>query len=130
MRTKFAQLARPLIIVFVIVNALLIVFRTQLELKGIDAEVVIIANLILFAISMLNIFFAAKNMANPNPRAVVRGVMAGTLLKLVIVAASVLIYLVVAGAHRNRGGVFLGMALYVIYTLFEVKISLRLNTKK
>lgn len=115
---------------FVMITALLLVFERQLEAKNIHADVAIAANLLLFLIGIANVYLAAKNMQDSNPRAFVRGVMAGTLLKLVVVAAAVLIYLVLAGPNRNRGGVLVGMGLYVIYTFIEVKIALRLNPRK
>lgn len=130
MKKSYAQLARPLIVLFVLVNALAIVFQRKLEAKQVSVDVVITANLILFAIGMLNIYLQAKNLQNPNPRAIVRGMMVGTLFKLLVVAGAVLAYLVVTGPNRNRPGVLVGMGLYVIYTVLEVKISLRLNPKK
>jgi hypothetical protein len=79
---------------------------------------------------MLNLFFQLKALGNPNPNAVVRGVMAGTFLKLLVIAAAACIYLLVAKQTRSVNAVFVGMALYIIYTWMEVRISLRLNPKK
>jgi hypothetical protein len=130
MEKKFGPVTRPLLVLFVIVNALLLVFRHRLAAKGIDADVPIIGNLILFGVALLNVYFQVRNLQNPNPQAVIRGVMAGTFIKLFLLAASVIIYLLAAGATRNVNGVFVAMGLYIIYTWIEVKISLRLNPKK
>jgi hypothetical protein len=130
MEKKFGPVTRPLLVLFVIVNALLLVFRHRLAAKGIDADVPIIGNLILFGVALLNVYFQIRNLQNPNPQAVIRGVMAGTFIKLFLLAASVIIYLLAAGATRNVNGVFVAMGLYIIYTWIEVKISLRLNPKK
>lgn len=130
MKKKYTTLTRPLMVLFVIVNALLVVFAKKLEAKNISSDVVIIANLILFVVGMLNIYFQMKSLENTNPNAVIRGLMAGTFLKLLVLAAAVIIYLIASGANRSINAVFASMALYIIYTWIEVKISLRLNPKK
>jgi hypothetical protein len=130
MTQEFRKLTRPIIILFIITTALFLVFRSKLELKKVNAEVLIWANILLFAVTMLNLYFQVRNLQNPNPNAVIRGVMAATFLKLFILGAAVIIYLVSAGATRSVNAVFGGMALYIIYTWLEVRISLKLNPKK
>lgn len=127
MSKEFKQLTRPLLVLFVIINTLLIVFRSRMEAKKIDVDVTIVANLILFIVTIVNLYFQSKNLQNPNSAAVIRGVMAGTFIKLLILAASVIIYLVAAGEGRSINAVFVGMGLYVIYTWLEVRLSLKLK---
>ena len=127
MTKEFKQLTRPLLVLFVIINTLLIVFRSRMEAKKIDVDVTIVANLLLFIVTIINLYFQSKNLQNPNSAAVIRGVMAGTFLKLMILAASVIIYLVAAGEGRSINAVFVGMGLYVIYTWLEVRLSLKLK---
>jgi hypothetical protein len=129
MTQNYRMLTRPLVILYIISTALFIIFRPGLEAKGINAVVVIVANLLLFTVTMLNLFFQYRNMDNPNPNAVIRGVIAGTFLKLFLLAASVIVYLLAAGAQRSVNAVFVGMGLYVIYTWLEVRISLKLKPK-
>jgi hypothetical protein len=130
MTQEFRKLTRPLTILFIITTALFIVFRSRLELKKVNAEVLIYANVLLFGVTMLNLYFQVRNLRNPNPNAVIRGVMAATFLKLFVLGAAVIIYLVAAGEARSVNAVFGGMALYIIYTWLEVRISLKLNPKK
>ena len=127
---EYSRLIRPLIIAFLLINGLLIPFHARLAAKGVDADVVIGANLLLFLFSLLNIYFQLRNINNPNPNAVIRGVMAGMFLKLFGLAAAALIYLFAAGEARSVYAVFMSMGLYIIYTWLEVRISLRLNPKK
>jgi hypothetical protein len=129
MTQNYRMLTRPLVILYIISTALFIIFRPRLQAKGIDAVVVIVANLLLFTVTMLNLFFQYRNMDNPNPNAVIRGVIAGTFLKLFLLAAAVIIYLLAAGPQRSVNAVFVGMGLYVIYTWLEVRISLKLKPK-
>ena len=120
----------PLIISFFIVAVFLFVSADQLTVKHINVLVVQVANLLLFSFSTLNIYFQKKNINNPNPNAVIRGVMSGMFLKLFGLAAAAVIYLFAAGENRSVNAVFVGMGLYIIYTWLEVRISLRLNPKK
>ena len=127
---EFFKRIRALIYLLLIVSIVLDYFwKTAVELK-IDPIVVISANLILFVFSVLNIYFQSRNIHNPNPNAVIRGVMAGMFLKLFGLAAAAVIYLFAAGAGRSVNALFVSMGLYILYTWLEVRISLQLNPKK
>jgi hypothetical protein len=127
---EFFKRIRALIYLLLIVSIVLDYFwKTAVELK-IDPIVVISANLILFAFSVVNIYFQSRNIHNPNPNAVIRGVMAGMFLKLFGLAAAAVIYLFAAGGGRSVNALFVSMGLYILYTWLEVRISLQLNPKK
>jgi hypothetical protein len=122
MKKSFGELTRPLLILFVIANALLLGFTSTGSQKEVSiADVPVVGNMILFCVALLNIYFQVRNLKNPNPQAVIRGVMAGTFIKLFLLAAAVIIYLLAAGASRNVNGVFVTMGLYIIYTWLEVR---------
>ncbi|MCW3087993.1 MAG: hypothetical protein JWQ78_1379 [Sediminibacterium sp.] len=130
MTKDYWKLVRPLLILFVIVTGLVPALHSRLAEARIDGTVVIIANTLLFFATMLNVYFQFRNISNPNPNAVIRGVMGGMFLKLFALAGAVIIYLLAAGPARSVNAVFIGMGLYIIYTWLEVRISLRLNPKK
>lgn len=117
----------PLFIIFILVNTLCLIFQTALLQKGIDPLVVEGANLILFLLALIGAFMHNKAVKSKNPHAFVRSIMSGMVLKLFVIGASVFIYLYLAGANRNVKGVVIGMALYVLYTILEVKGAYRLN---
>lgn len=130
MNRSYFSITKPLTVFFVISTALLVIFQGRLQAKGIDPDVVIIVNLLLFAITMANLYFLSRSIAKANPQAVVRGMMAGSMLKLILLAAAFLIYLTSVGEQRNAPAIYAGMGLYVLYTWLEVRIALRLNRKK
>ncbi len=130
MKPRFLSLISPILKVGSLVTVAILAGWSILNGKGINAMVVLIANLILFLATLINLYFQFRNLDNPNPNAIIRGIMAGMFLKLFGLAAAVLIYLLAAGENRNVNAVFAGMGLYIIYTWLEVKISLRLNPKK
>lgn len=119
-----------LVVLFLFVLGMVFAFRDKLALYKINWIVVEGANAVLFFFTYLNIYLQKKNINNPNQSAVIRGLMAGTFLKLMGLAAAALIYLVAAGANRSVNAVFVGMSLYIVYTWLEVKISLQLKPKK
>ncbi len=115
---------------FILISALLSILNVRLEAYKINWVVAEGANLIIFVFTYLNIYFQQKNMNNPNPSAVIRGVMAGTFLKLFGLAGSAMVYLLAAGDHRSVNAVFVGMGIYIFYTWIEVKILLQLKPKQ
>lgn len=117
----------PLFFVFIIVNCVAILLKQQLEKLQINADVVKAANFILFFVSSISIALHKKASEKENPNAIVRSMMLASLIKLMVVAFSVVIYVYIAGAKRNAYGIFCGMGLYLIYTFLEVKIASKLK---
>lgn len=115
---------------FIFVSGASSLIQDRLKLYDINWVVLEGANIVLFAFTFLNVYFQIKNINNPNPGAIIRGVMAGTFLKMLGLAAAAIIYLLAAGPSRNVNGVFVGMGLYIFYTWLEVKILLQLKPKK
>lgn len=132
MKKEYGQLTRPLLIAFVLLNGILLAFQQKLKNKNVSIDVVLVANILLFGVSMANIWFQLKSLRNPNPNsaAVIRGLMAGTFLKLFVLAIATMVYLVAAGDGRSINAIFVAMGLYILYTWMEVRISLRMNPKK
>ena len=117
----------PLFVCFVIVNCTIIPLKTWLQNHQINADVIIVANFLLFILSSINIALHKKALQNKNPNAAVRSVMGGTLIKLMVISIAILIYLVVAGEKRNSYGIFCGMILYLIYSIIEVRIATKMK---
>jgi hypothetical protein len=55
--------------------------------------------------------------------------MAGTFIKLAVIAIAVVAYLKLAGQNKSVFAVVAGIGLYFIYTFIEVKSASRLNRK-
>ncbi len=122
-KQSFAKKIMPLFLVFILVNCLALIFNIQLQKININADVVIGANCILFLISTLSIAMHKNACDKKNPNAIVRTMMAASLLKLMIAAFSIVIYVLIAKEKRNSYGVFCGLGLYIIYTFIEVRIA-------
>ena len=121
---------RPLVIFFIAANALCLFFAKWLDAKGIDHVILMYANLILFWLTLITSFIHINAINNKNPHAFVRGVTASSFIKLIVIGASVLLYLVTSGENRNIYAIIAAMLLYIVYTILEVAGAMRMNRKK
>ena len=118
----------PLWTVFLLVSGLLVIFWNKLPAKQINPWVVLIANALLLGIALLNSAYHRASLQKKNPQAVLRSVMGATMVKLFMLAALVIIYLVSAGSARSIYGVIASMGLYIIYSWLETKILLQMKS--
>lgn len=128
MYTLLDKQTRPLWIVFVLVTGMLALSWKLLPAKNINPWVVFTANALLLGVSLLNIAYHRASLQKKNPQAVLRSVMASTMVKLFVLAALVMIYLLAAGSNRSVYAVILSMGLYIIYSWMETKILLQLKS--
>ena len=129
-RKALKQFFRPIILVFILINAVCIIFSKQLDAHSIDHIVLIYANLILFTITLITSLIHIRSSLSNNPYAFVRGVTLSSFIKLIAIAVSVIIYLVAAGPSRSIYAVAAAMLFYIVYTIFEVNGAMKLNKKK
>lgn len=121
---------RPLVLFFLIVNALTIVGDKKIAAWGMKQDVLIIANILLFLFSLVGLLMQLNASKNPNPNAIVRAVMAGMGLKLIGFGAALIIYLSMVGKDKSVYSIYAALGLYVVYTWIEVRLFLRQNPKK
>lgn len=124
------KLLVPLVAIFVIFSGSLTASRHLLAKWGIDSDILIIANVLFFLISLAAFFMQKKALANSNPNVFVRSVMGGMLLKMFVVIAAVIVYRLVAGNNVNKVSVFASMFLYLLYLGVEVAVITKLNKQK
>ncbi len=120
----------PLIALFIVFSGSLIAIKPLLGKWGIDYNVLVIANILFFLISLLAFFMQKKALNNPNPNVFVRSVMGGMLIKMFVCIAAVIIYRLAAGNQVSKISVFAAMFLYLIYLGVEVAIITKLNKQK
>ena len=120
----------PLIAIFVVFTGSLTACKALLSRWGIDYNVLIIANVLFFLVSLLAFFMQQKALANSNPNVFVRSVMAGMLIKMFVCIAAVIVYRIIAGSNVNKVSVFAAMFLYLLYLAVEVAVLTKLNKQK
>ena len=124
-KRRFRSFA-PIIIFFVALNGFFISGKRMLERWGVDQDVVIIGNLLLFLITLLSFWMALRGLKNPNPHAFVRSVYSSMMLKLFICIIAAFIYISMNRDSLNKPALFTCMGLYLVYTFTEVSILMKM----
>jgi hypothetical protein len=116
----------PVIIFFVALNGFFISGKRILERWGMDQDVVLIGNLLLFVITLLSFLLAQKGLKNPNPHAFVRSVYSSMMIKLFLCIIAAFIYISIYRDNLSKPALFTCMGLYLVYTFMEVSILMKL----
>jgi hypothetical protein len=129
LRNRFREFV-PIVLIFIIVNALLISGRSWLARMKADQNVLIAANLLIFVITFFSFLLAKKGLQDPNPHAFVRSVYSSMMLKLFVCIIAAFIYIAANNGTINKPALFGGMGLYLVYTFTEVSILTKMLRNK
>lgn len=121
--------ARPLILLFIVLNALVIVFRRSLTSEGFFVDLLIIGNIILFAMTMLSFFLLYKGLKATSTPAFLRSVYGSFMIKFFVVLVAVFGYAFMNKGSLNKHSLFTLMFLYLVYTFLEIKTLMKLSRK-
>ncbi len=128
-RNEWNGFFRPVVILFIFINSACYFFKNWLKEKNIDADVVMVANALLFVLALINAAIRIRGLKSRNPNVLVRSVTGASFLKLMVIALAVVIYLFKAGENRSIYGLITAMALYVLYTIIETMGAIKMNKK-
>ena len=120
----------PTILIFLVVNLLLYVFKTFLTDHNFDRGFLFVANCIIFSLSITSLIIQHTAMTSPNSQAFIRGIYSSLLIKFFACITAVTIYILNLKGAVNQPGLFSSMALYILYTAFEVKGLMKASRKK
>ena len=121
---------RPMILVFVVMNGLLVAGKNILIRWGIDQDVAIIGNLILFLVSLAAFLITRNSLKSDNPNVFVRAMYSSFMIKLFVCAAGAFTYFMMVRPDINKPGLVFCMVLYIVYTAIEVSTLTKLLRKK
>lgn len=130
MNQRKAKSFAPILIFFALLNALAIAFRKKLESKGVDMDVVMAGNAILFLITVASFLLAKKGLNQTNPHAFVRSVYTSMMVKLFVCIIAAFAYFYAAGKEINKPALFICMGLYLVYTFMEVSLLTKMLRSK
>ena len=129
--TKKGELAfMPLLVIFIVVNALLIIPPSLDFLWNMDRSVMIVGNLILFAATIVSFQLYKRSLANNNVHAFLRMIYGGMFAKMMICLFAAVIYIMIARKDVSKGAIFGLMFLYFVYTFMEISIVMKLSRKE
>jgi cation transporter-like permease len=120
----------PLLFLFIFLNTFLMTARSFLEKQGIDREVLIVANTLFFLINFIAFLLQRRALQNKNPNVFVRSMMAAMMIKMFVVLAAFIIYVVLYGKGVNKPAIYISIVLYFLYLVIEVAIVMKLNKQK
>jgi hypothetical protein len=116
----------PLLMFFVITTTLFVTGGNFLKRIGADQQVLIIGNLVLFAITMGSFLITKKGFNTTNQHKFLRGVYGGIMIKLFLCMIAAFIYIAIYKSNVNKPALFTLMGLYLVYTFIEISALTRL----
>jgi hypothetical protein len=121
---------RPIWLLFNVVNFMGLVFYKQLKTAGIDADVLITGNIFVFTLTIVSFYMLNRGLNAKTTFNFMSAVYGSFLMKLVVGAGAVVLYVLYAGEQKNLPAVFASMFLYLFYTFLEIKGLLELLKQK
>ena len=112
----------PVILLFIILNALFLTGRNTLEGWNVDQKVLIAGNILLFVITLISFLLAQRGLKSSNTHVFIRAVIGSIMIKLFVSIIAAFIYISVFKKQINKPALFTCMGLYLIYTFLEVSI--------
>jgi hypothetical protein len=126
----FNKTVSPLVFVFLIVGALILLFRNRLEQFGADWQVLSGGNLFIYVVTIVSMHLLSKGLHATQTHAFIRNAYSGILVKLFACAIAAFIYIAVAGSQLNKKALFILMGLYLVYSFVEMWIIIRESKQK
>lgn len=120
----------PLVLLFVILTVLLLVFKSTLLRSGFHVDFILIANALLFLLSAVAFRIQLRYISTSNPHQFVRSVYSSVILKMLLILASLFIFIVAMNGEINKRAIFVTMGIYVLYSSIEVFQLMKLVRKK
>jgi hypothetical protein len=121
---------RPMILVFILLNAFFIAGRSMLARWGVDQSVVIAGNLILFVVSLASFLLTRRSLSSANPNAFVRAMYGSFMIKFFVCAIAAFAYIIAVKKEVSKPALIICMALYIVYTAIEVTSLTKLLKRK
>jgi hypothetical protein len=120
----------PFILVFIILNGFFIAGKNWLIKKGVDQEVLIVGNLVLFLATLLSFLVYFRSLNAKSPSASVRGMYGSFLIKFFVCLIAAFVYILIAKKNVNKPALIICMGLYIVYTVIEVSALQKLLKQK
>lgn len=127
---SFSKFLLPVFIVFIVLLLGIFIFKDQLQAKGFDVSMLLIANAFLLLLQLISFALQGRALKNKNPNVFVRAVMGGMMIKMFTSVIVVLVYALASGGKFNKRTLFVCMILYLVYLGAEVMAISKLNKQK
>jgi hypothetical protein len=125
MNKKLLQSVRPLFIVFILVNALAVTGKSLLVKYNFSQDVLILGNLLLFAVILVSYFITFRSLHSPNSQAFIRSMYGSFMIKFFFLAIAAFVYIMVAKENVNKQALAACGLLYIVYTFIEIRALMK-----
>lgn len=119
----------PILLIFIITNAVLVIVPSLDFLWNMDRSVMIVGNLIIFAATFFSFQLYRRSLSNNNVHAFLRMIYGGMFAKMMICLVAAVIYIMIVKKDVSKGAIFGCMFLYFLYTFTEISIIMKLSRK-
>ena len=130
MKNQNQKLYLPILGLFVALSSLYLLGQNWLTKYGLSFNVLMAGNLILFLVTITSLYFHIKGFLHKNIQVFFRSVYGALMIKMLICAAAVVIYALIAKPNINKPALYVCMALYFVYSFMEVRMVFRLLKQK
>jgi hypothetical protein len=122
---NFIRVFLPVLLIFIITNALVLTATGITAKWNIDSGVVVGGNLVLFVATGVSFYLYYKALRNNNVQAFLRMIYGGMFLKMMICLFAAFIYILIAGKAVNKGAIIVCLFLYLVYSSVEIILLLK-----
>ncbi|RYY19877.1 MAG: hypothetical protein EOO04_21115 [Chitinophagaceae bacterium] len=120
----------PVLIIFFVVTLLCVAAPGLLTGWGIDANVLLVGNVILFVATLVSFIFYRRSLGNNHAPYFMRMIYSAMFTKMAICIFSAFIYIVTYKKEVSKGAIFACMFLYFVYTFVELAVVLKISKGK
>lgn len=121
----FNKTTAPLVVIFLVIAALIIIFKDSLQQNGFSPQVLLWGNVFLYVVTTMSMQLLRKGLHAQTTQVFLKNAYSGILLKLFACAAAAFIYIMAAGKNLNKPALFVCMALYLVYTFVELSVIIK-----
>lgn len=119
----------PILLVFIITTGLFVSGEKMLARFNINQPVVLIGNIILFIATAVSFYFYFQSLRNNRVQVFLRMIYGGMFIKMFICLIAAFIYIMATGKQVNKGGIFMCMFLYFVYSVIEISTLLKISKR-
>lgn len=120
----------PVIGLFLLINMVVIIFGNSLKEAGFNIGFLLSANAVLFILTFFGFYIQTKGVRSDNVNAFIRGIYSSLLLKMFVIVAAIVIYILIMGGQTNKPSILTSMGIYLVYTTLEVIQLMKIARKK
>jgi hypothetical protein len=117
----------PILVIFTITSGILVAFPALFTKMKIDANVMLVGNLILFIATLISFYFYYRSLRNNRVAVFLRLIYGAMFIKMMICLVTAFVYIMMTGKNVNKGAIFGCMFLYLVYTFIEVAVLMKLS---